>query len=171
MINDSFRFLKKDVLKISYKWEPNLPYQFITALPFLPFVRNWNPKMGISLNQWRSSIGSFFLKTKCNAFLHFPHPTSKLKKKEQCIDIRHFMMFFTLLVVCGCIEKNPGPTHEVSFGLYQAFAINLNFTKVVRLGEILPKLDGSTRTPSVKTFELSTLFERIYNFYKRDDLF
>ena len=128
-INDpSIRLLKKDIFKIQRRPINEKQIYRINSMPLLrPFLpslaRNWNSKMGISLNQWRSSIGCFFFKIKCSVFLHFPHPTSKLRKKEQCVDIRHFMMFFTLLVVCGCIEKNPGPTHEVSLG----------FTKPLRL--------------------------------------
>ena len=67
--------------------------------------------MGVDTNQWRVSIGCFCPHLKIKVTPYFSSQTRA--RKGQCVDIRHFMLFFTLLVVCGCIEKNPGPQFKV----------------------------------------------------------
>ena len=68
--------------------------------------------MGIDINQWRCAIGCFCPRQSHELF-HIS-PSLKNNTQKEHFDLRHFMLFFTLLVIYGCIEKNPGPVTNVS---------------------------------------------------------
>ena len=62
--------------------------------------------MGIDISQWRAAIGRFrhygIKKDFC----------SNSEQQQEHFDVRHFLHFFTLLIVLGSIESNPGPRNE-----------------------------------------------------------